>query len=271
MGSRASTLNRQKIPKRKTEKMWTFSLLSFAIISQSLAQFSTEDDDLFVVYDYFNDGDSSHKQPPSCILATFKAKLILDDGIELDILPTNLTEISTNNHTCGDQHQTLELFWDEDSAMNLSFTRQPNSTAFYFLDRVQLRKFSAISEDNGRMDISADSGPNLNLFKTPRFFAYVCQEPLNVSLPVNVSTHGVKFIEPKATLQLTQVKFEAFREDRYYDDITHLKYDCIRGWPYLIIEVSICSIVTILALVTIFTLLRRYKSRSPKKLYKPMK
>ena len=70
-------------------------------------------------------------------------------------------------------------------------------TAFYFLDRVQLRKFSAISEDNGRMDISADSGPNLNLFKTPRFFAYVCQEPLNVSLPVNVSTHGVKFIEPK--------------------------------------------------------------------------
>ena len=40
--SRASTLNRQKIPKRKTEKMWTFSLLSLAIISQSLAQFSTE-------------------------------------------------------------------------------------------------------------------------------------------------------------------------------------------------------------------------------------
>ena len=40
--SRASTLNRQKIPNRKTEKMWTFSLLSLAIISHSLAQFSTE-------------------------------------------------------------------------------------------------------------------------------------------------------------------------------------------------------------------------------------
>eukprot|EP00093_Oithona_nana_P001748 01748.XXX_657_1751_1 [CDS] Oithona nana genome sequencing. len=248
-------------------------LLLAPIISQSLAQFSTEDDDLFVVYDYFNDGDSSHKQPPSCILATFKAKLILDDGIELDILPSNLTWISTHNHTCGEEHQTLELFWDEDSSMILSFTREPNSTAFYFLDRVQLRcKFSAISEDNfGRMDISADSGANLNLFKTPRFFAYVCQEPLNVSLPVNVSTHGVKFIEPKATLQLTQVKFEAFREDRYYDDITHLRYDCIKGWPYLVVEVTICSIVTILAIVTIFQLLRRYKSRSPKKLYKPAK
>ena len=100
-------------------------MFGFFRISRIFLKFS--DDDLFVVYDYFNDGDSSHKQPPSCILATFKAKLILDDGIELDILPTNLTEISTNNHTCGEQHQTLELFWDEDSAMNLSFTRQPNS------------------------------------------------------------------------------------------------------------------------------------------------
>ena len=100
-------------------------MFGFFRISRIFLKFS--DDDLFVVYDYFNDGDSSHKQPPSCILATFKAKLILDDGIELDILPTNLTEISTNNHTCGQQHQTLELFWDEDSAMNLSFTRQPNS------------------------------------------------------------------------------------------------------------------------------------------------
>ena len=87
------------------------------------------DDDLFVVYDYFNDGDSSHKQPPSCILATFKAKLILDDGIELDILPSNLTWISTHNHTCGEEHQSLELFWDEDSSMILSFTREPNSVS----------------------------------------------------------------------------------------------------------------------------------------------
>ena len=82
-----------------------------------------------MVYDYFNDGDSSHKQPPSCILATFKAKLILDDGIELDILPSNLTWISTHNHTCGEEHQTLELFWDEDSSMILSFTREPNSVS----------------------------------------------------------------------------------------------------------------------------------------------
>ena len=128
--------------------MTIFWLLLLApIISQSLAQFSTEgnyedfqinwfleltqisDDDLFVVYDYFNDGDSSHKQPPSCILATFKAKLILDDGIELDILPSNLTWISTHNHTCGEEHQTLELFWDEDSSMILSFTREPNSVS----------------------------------------------------------------------------------------------------------------------------------------------
>jgi len=113
--------------KSKMSIFWLFLLAP--IISQSLAQFSTEDDDLFVVYDYFNDGDSSHKQPPSCILATFKAKLILDDGIELDILPSNLTWISTHNHTCGEEHQTLELFWDEDSSMILSFTREPNSVS----------------------------------------------------------------------------------------------------------------------------------------------
>ena len=134
---------------------------------------------------------------------------------------------------------------------------------------MQLRIFSAPSED-GRMDIIADSGPNLDLFQTPKLFAYVCKEPLNVSLPVNVSTHGVKFVESNATLQLTSVKFEAFREDRYYDDITHLKYDCINGWPHLVVEVTICSIVTILAIVTIATLLRRYKKRASKEKYKPL-
>ena len=45
-----------------------------------------------------------------------------------------------------------------------------------------------------------------------------------------------------ASLILTDVKLEVFRMKRYYNDITHLKYDCETGWPYEWVSNSILTL-----------------------------
>ena len=97
--------------------------------SPQLHPVPVSDDNLLVVYDYFKDGDSSHQRPPSCILATFNADLVLENNQRIQVFP-DPDDMEARNHTCGKFNQTLEIHWYDpymgsfvDGKMIMKFSR----------------------------------------------------------------------------------------------------------------------------------------------------
>ena len=117
----------------------------------------------------------------------------------------------------------------------------------------------------------------------PRLFAYVCPRPFNISMDVKVkeitSDSGVnantypRTISAKAILYLNDLRVEVFREKRFYEDITHLKYFCDLGWPYGWVPIATFIFVLCFGLVCIsvftFNYVRNSKKRR-KSNYKPV-
>ena len=64
-----------------------------------------------VVYDYYKDGDSNHRRPPSCLLAHFEADLIVNPNHTIKLFPYEDTYFESKNHTCGFDEQSLEFYW----------------------------------------------------------------------------------------------------------------------------------------------------------------
>ena len=90
----------------------------------------------------------------------------------------------------------------------------------------------------------------------------------NLFLKNTVSLLG-ELVEPmsinyNATLELADIKMELFRVKRYYNDFTHLQYDCEYGWPYEWVAhtISTASLVLAILLVVNFTY-RFYKDKEP--------
>lgn len=51
-----------------------------------------------------------------------------------------------------------------------------------------------------------------------------------------------------AVLTLEDTRLEVFRVKRYYNDLTHLKYDCIVGWPYDWVAHTILAVSLVFAI-----------------------
>ena len=133
----------------------------------------------------------------------------------------------------------------------------------------------------GKYRLEAYSQRNLNYMKVPRLFAYVCPRPFNISMDVKVKeiTSGIsgnttsRTISAKALLYLNDLRMEVFREKRFYEDITHLKYFCDLGWPYGWVPIATFIFVLCFGLlcISVFTLnyVRNSKKRT-KSNYKPV-
>ena len=73
-----------------------------------------------------------------------------------------------------------------------------------------------------------------------------------------------KSVNYNATLELSDVILELFRIKRYYNNFTHLKYDCVRGWPYEWVAHTILVIALVLAVTLFVNFTSRFlKSKQP--------
>ena len=85
----------------------------------------------------------------------------------------------------------------------------------------------------------------------------------NAAVYLGNSTEVASDEKEDIRLVLSSVRVEPFRRGRHYDDFTHLKYDCIKGWPYAWVDASIglALLVASLAFSVIFFLRCRKRSK----------
>ena len=57
------------------------------------------------------------------------------------------------------------------------------------------------------------------------------------------------------------MKLELFRNKRYYNDFTHLQYDCECGWPYDWVAHTILILVLVLAIVLFVNFTSRFLNK----------
>merc|ERR1712168_228916 len=249
---------------------------------------NTTNPDLWVVYDteVEESKTSTRRQPPSCILAGMKAKIdIFGSHLPSSSYELFPKETQAENLTCeigSDQpEQKLILNWHPDSVVAFFFRQENGSN---LLQHVNLRILIPLDEyEESYYELVAESEWDLEMMKAPNLFAFFCKNPIYIPMEATVSkvktndqatTHTPllsdgELIEPmsfkyNATLELADVKMELFRVKRYYNDFTHLQYDCEYGWPYEWVAHTILTVSMILAVALFvnFTV-RFYKGKEP--------
>jgi len=261
---------------------FTLSLVAKVIFAEN-----TTNPDFWMVYDTEDDESktSTHRQPPSCILAEMKAKIDIFGShlpsSSYDLFPN---ETQADNYTCAtgignDQpEQKLILNWHPDSWIIFHFRQENGSN---IMQHVVLRMLIPLDEkEESYYELFAESDWDLEKMKAPNLFAFVCKQPVLIPMDAkvskimtndNTSTHlsDGELVEPmsinyNATLELADIKMELFRVKRYYNDFTHLQYDCEYGWPYEWVAhtISTASLVLAILLIVNFTY-RFYKDKEP--------
>jgi len=251
---------------------------TFLCIPKVMSAKNTTDHEIWVVYDteVEDSKSSTHGQPPSCILAEMKAKI----GIFDSLLPSTSYDLFPNgthaeNYTCvgiGDQpEQKLILNWHPDSELVLFFRQENDSN---LLHHVVLRMLIPLDEkDESYYELVAESAWDLEMMRAPNLFAFVCNKPLYIAMEAKVSKITTSNDTPllsdgqlaiptsvdyNATLELANVKMELFRMKRYYNDFTHLKYDCDYGWPYEWVAHTILVIALVLGVAVFVNFTSRF-------------
>ena len=123
----------------------------------------------------------------------------------------------------------------------------------------------------GKYQLEAYSQRYLNYMNVPRLFAYVCPRPFNISMDVKMKEISEnenatsRTISAKAILYLNDLRIEVFREKRFYEDITHLKYFCDLGWPYGWVPIATFIFVLCFGLLCISVFTFNYVRNSNKR------
>lgn len=275
--------------------MWpTFNIVVLVTIliatKMDVAKSQAEKSDIWMVYDNEVDDSKStpHRQPPSCILASMKAKIDIFGSRQLllpsssyDLFQTN--ETRAENYTCdgtsdnGDPEQKLILKWHPDSELIFFFKKKDE---FNILHHVVLRMLIPLDDkEESYYELLAESAWDLDMMRAPTLFAFVCTKPVYIPMQAKVSKITTtdnslllsdeqlsipKSVNYNATLELSDVILELFRIKRYYNNFTHLKYDCVRGWPYEWVAHTILVIALVLAVTLFVNFTSRFlKSKQP--------
>lgn len=230
----------------------------------------------WIVYD--ESTQQNKTRPASCILASMKVTLEIVDLAGHNINLTVPVSARAKNNTCGEQMQQLELIWQEydQSSLTFNFENDPNNT-FNTMEKVEAL-FEVQIDNDTSYTVNVSSHDNLNMTRAPKLFAFVCRHPLRIPLNMSVLIKGAEesnetghFSDTQVNLVLMHTRVETFRVLRYYDDFTHLKYDCVTGWPYqnqnLIVGLSLLAFAILVA--TCFVI--RYKRRNRTVTFSPAK
>jgi len=237
------------------------------------------------VFDTYSTHEDAEPDPklviehPACIL--LKTKLIVRlDNTTIVELPENAM---SHNDTCylpeevhideydGEETtyptQSVHLTWSEDNVDNVtdssltavfsSGPRQGNQSCdsfcdsydtWYWMSRFQL-KTPTVTIKLTDMDV----------FQTPMLFAFACKGK-ELTFEVVGKVNGQ---QETLFLSFHHLEIEAFRKDRYYTSMTHLKWDCQVGWPYKNLAYIVNAIIIVVVLVsTVYTYFLCLKSKN---------
>jgi len=269
------------------------------IFSLSILRLEARDHKFWSVFDYQDlDQKDKGKPPPSCVLAGLKADLTFEHIFGSLVNSTNskleellndlrvgenethfkrfLRHARAQNLTCNDPStwteagQRLILSWEPDSTLNFHFRqgKDENGTVHNSLNHVYL-KMVIYNSTNEKYTLEAQSQRNLKTMVVPKLFAYVCDIPMNISMNIAIYREdengtSTKVTETRGQLTLHDIKIELFREKRFYEDITHLKYRCNVGWPYQWVPYALFAFVLFFGMVcTCAFCIRYHKKKSP--------
>jgi len=195
---------------------------------------------------------------PSCLL--LKMKVVVSQGNDTIVDVPMTAQIS--NDTCylpeEDHHndegyvdytftpQSAQLSWIDSngssSSLVMTFKSGPPSQDNQgYEDWFWLSKLS-IRTQIVKLDIR-----DMHAFAAPLLFAFRCKSQ-TMSLS---SIAEVKGKPENVTVTFHHLEVEPFRENRYYESLTHLKWDCHNGWPYSFVPGVLLSVVMVLAIVMI--------------------
>jgi len=201
------------------------------------------------IFDTYSTHEHSEPDPklviehPACVLIKMKLLVKLDNTTLVDLPETatshnntcNLPEVVHFNEHDGEEHtyptQSVHLTWSDDDVDNYtdssltavfsSGPRQGNQSygydKWYWMSRFQLKT-----------PIVTIKLRDIEVFQTPMLYAYACKGK-EITFEVVAKVNGQK---EKVFLSFHHLEIEAFRKDRYYTSMTHLKWDCQVGWPY---------------------------------------
>ena len=176
------------------------------------------------------------------------------------------------NDTCSLNDHKLSLSWT-------SVRDRNDSMVFSSPDAFLTMHFSSGLDPNPPMPYSEDniwiwmSGLTLKtpqleivikevkLFQVPRFFAYACpKHSIRFLAKAQFLSNGTKVESEDVWLQFHHFKVEAFRHNRYYTEFTHLKWNCLTGWPYGLIPAIISILMLVVSILTVCPFAMRHRA-----------
>jgi len=209
-------------------------------------------------------------QHPACLL--LKMKLIVRHGNTTLVniphwaqhlndtcnLPEDLNKYDRADNTSTPQ--AVHLTWNDDgtdnytdSALTLGFSSGPQQgqhyEQWYWMSRLELETPTVSLKLR-----------DMKVFPTPKLFAYTCKGK-KMSFEVTAKVDGQ---EEKVFLVFQHLEIEAFRKNRFYTSVTHLKWDCQVGWPYKNIALIVNGIIILVVLVSaafIYLRCRQWENR----------
>jgi len=233
------------------------------------------------VFDTFSTH-KTHSQPnpnlviehPACLLLKMKLIVRLGNTILVDVPET----AQSQNDTCyqpKEEHlnkykradytytpQQVHLTWSDDdvdiyadSSLTLVFSSGPRPQQgdqhydqWYWMSRFELQTPTVTIKLR-----------DMKVFPTPMLFAYACKGK-EITFEVMAKVNGQK---EKVFLSFHHLEIEAFRENRYYTSMTHLKWDCHVGWPYNKLPLIVNGIIILIVLLAAcYIYLRCRKSKN---------
>merc|ERR1712111_289996 len=241
---------------------------------------------------------------PACLLVKMKLIVRLGNTTLVDVPETAQSQNDTcylpkeehlNKYDRADYTYTpqlVQLTWSDDdmdiyadSSLTLVFSSGPQQGIGTKGPKIRSRRstsyskshvFSALGQGDQRYDqwywmsrfelqtpTVTIKLKDMKVFPTPMLFAYACKGK-EITFEVMAKVNGQ---EEKVFLSFHHLEIEAFRENRYYTSMTHLKWDCHVGWPYnklpLIVN-GIIILIVLLAACYIYIRCRKSKNRGTK-------
>lgn len=222
------------------------------------------------VYDTFathkvSDETDTNTLHPACLLLKMKLVVRLGNTTLVDV-PSSAESQNDTCHLSEEQHfnsedrvdytdtpQSIHLTWNDDvdsnvtSSLTLVMSTGPQEgnqeyDQWYWMSRFVLRTPSVIIKLKG-----------LKVFPTPLLFAYTCKgQELTFEAAAKVEGE-----DKTVFISFHHFEIEAFRENRFYTSLTHLKWDCHVGWPYYHVPIIINIVISILVIVSAADIYRR--------------
>lgn len=103
---------------------------------------------------------------------------------------------------------------------------------------------------------------NTRAFAAPLLFAFHCKGQtlsFKAKAMVKANKEDVKGQKEDVVVTFHHLEVEPFRKNRYYESMTHLKWDCHRGWPYSFVPIILMLVVVSMAILTVTGMCLRWR------------